>query len=82
MHSSMMRTARLLPYLAACTAPGGVPAQGGVPAGWGCTCQGGVPAQGGVPTQGGVPAQGYLPGGVPAKGVYLPRYSPPHEQNS
>ena len=45
-------------------------------------CSGGCTCPGGCTYPGGVPAQGYLPGGVPAKGVYLPRYSPPHEQNS
>ena len=76
MHSSRMRTARLLPYFPACTTlcregvylPRGVPAWGRVYLSRGlylpkegCTCQG-------------VPAQGvYLPGGVPAQGVYLPR---------
>ena len=64
MHSSRMRTARLLPVspsmhcscggtcLGGVPAKGGVPAQGGLPAGgvpaWGCTCPAGVPAQGGV----------------------------------
>ena len=56
MHSSRVRTTRLLPIPPACTAPGGVPARG-------CTCLGVVPAQGYLPG-------GYLPGGgVPARGV-------------
>ena len=72
MHSSRMRTARLL--LMHCS-EGGVPGRGGTcPGGctWsqGGTCPGGVPAQGGVPGLGGVPTQGvYLLGGVPAGGV-------------
>ena len=37
MHYSRMRTARLLPYLPACTAPGGL-----LPGGGGVCCQGGV----------------------------------------
>ena len=66
MHSSGMRTARLLTVSQhalgrrCCTCPGGVSARGGVPARR-CTCRG-----------------VYLPGGVPAgghtcQGVYLPR---------
>ena len=77
MHSSRMRTVRLLPVSPSmhcsrgCTCPRGDLLQG-------CTCQG-VPAQGGVPAQevylpGGVPALG---GSVPAQGGYLPKYSPP-----
>ena len=71
MHSSRMRTARLLPVSPNmhCSGGGDVPARGGVPALGGCTCPGGV----------------YLPCGVPALGGYLPalwgeyllRYSPP-----
>ena len=57
MHSSRMRTARLL-TVSQHALPGGVPA-GGVPAQGRCTCQWGVPAQGGV----------YLPGGCTCPGV-------------
>ena len=64
MHSSRMRTVRLL-TVSQHALPGGVPAGGvNLPSG-GCTCLG----------VGGVPAWGwgvYLPGGVPAWGVYLP----------
>ena len=72
MHSSRMRTARLLTVSQ--HALPGVPAGGcalpGVYLPRGCTCPGGVPAQGGVPARGGVPAQGDVPahGGVPAWG--------------
>ena len=61
MHSSRMRTARLLPVSPSMHCSGGVPARGE-----GCTCLGGVPAQGwGCTCPEGVPAQGvYLPGGV------------------
>ena len=62
MHSSRMRTARLL-TVSQHALLGGVPARGV------CICQGGVPVQGGVPAQEGV----YLPGGTcPGRGVYLP----------
>ena len=53
-HSSGMRTARLLPVSPSTLLPG-VDLPGG------CTCPGGVPA-------GGVPAGVFLPGGVPAQG--------------
>ena len=71
MHSSRMRTARLLTVSRHALFGGGVPAQGG------CTWPGvylprGVPAQGGVPAWGYLPRGVYLPGGVPAWGVYLP----------
>ena len=69
MHSSRMRTARLLTISQHAllggvpaqegTSPGGVPAWGGVPA-RGCTCLGGVPARG-VPAEGGVPGQVFPP---------------------
>ena len=65
MHSSRMRTGRLLPVSPSMHCSGG----GGL-----CTCNGGVPAQWGVPARG-----VYLPGGVPCQwdvpawGVYLPR---------
>ena len=92
MHSSRMRTARLLPYLPACTALGGC-TYDGVYLPRRCTCEGVCTCQG-VYLPGGIPARGmYLPGGVPASGVYLlgvylsggctcqggylPRYSPP-----
>ena len=86
MHSSRMRTARLL-TVSLHALLGGVPTWRVVPARGG-TCPGGVPTQEGVPAQGGVPAWVvYLPRGVlvawvpaqgdiPAQGVYLPRYSP------
>ena len=71
-----MRTARLLAYLPACTAPGGLPTRG-------------VPAQGlylpGECTYLGVylPRGGNLPGGVPAWGGTCPGTPPsPREQNS
>ena len=67
MHSSGMRTARLLTISHACTVVGVVPAQG-------VYLPGGVPAQGVYLPGGSVPAQG----GVPARGEgYLPRYSSP-----
>ena len=80
------------PYLPACTAPGGVylvwvgvPGPGGTWSGvymvpGGCTWSWGYLVRGAVPGPRGmylVPSGVYLvPGG------YLPRYSPPHEQNS
>ena len=79
MHSSRMRTARLLPVSPSmyCSGGGvlglgGVPSRGGVPGG--CTWSGGVSGWG-VP---GPEGRGYLVlGGVPGRGgVYLPRYSP------
>ena len=84
MHSSRMRTARLLTVSQhALPGAGGVylpSGAGGVPA-RGVYLPGGVPAREGVyclgvylPEEGDVPARGvYLPGGVPAReGVYLP----------
>ena len=87
MHSSRMRTARLLTVSqhalpgGGCTCPGrggvyllqGVPAQGDTYPGGGVPCTRGAPAWG-VYLPGGIPAQGvYLLGGcVPAQGVYLP----------
>ena len=80
MHSSRMRTARLLPVSRSMHCSGGGTCPGGVPA-RGCTCPGGVPAWG-VYLPRGVPACGvHLPrggwdtwlGGVPACGVHLPR---------
>ena len=91
-----MRTARLLlvsPSMhcsqGVCTCPG-MYLLGGVPA-WGCTCRG-------MYLPGGTSLGVYLPGGVPARGVYLPGGvyppggvpawghtcpgTPPHEQNS
>ena len=75
MHSSRMRTARLLPVSPNMHCSGCVPAQGGVPIRQGCTYPGGM-----YLPRGSV----YLPGGVPAWGVpaclggeYLLRYSPP-----
>ena len=83
MHSSMMRTARLLPVSPHMHCSRGVYL-------WGGCLVGGVPAWGvymprGVYLPRGVPTQGVcLPGGVPAWGLYLPRgrgylsrYSPP-----
>ena len=65
MHSSRMRTARLLPVSPS------MHCSRGCTWSWGCTCpEGGVPAPGAVPARGrtsleGVPAWGvYLPGGV------------------
>ena len=92
MHSSGMHTAHFVARVSQhallpegiCPREGipaqrGVPARGGIPA-WGCTCPAGVYLPGG-----GV----YLPGGCTCLGegctclgVYLPRYSPPCEQNS
>ena len=92
MHSSGMRTARLLAVSQHALLWGGVPAWGGRGGGilaWG-DLPGGVPAQGGCTCLGGVPALGgggvYPPWGVPAWGVYLPRgvpakVLPPCEQN-
>ena len=70
MHSSRMRTARLLPV-----SPSMHCFQGGVPT-WGCTCPGYLPR--GVPAQRatcwrGVPAGGCTCQGVYLSGVYLPR---------
>ena len=71
MHSSRMRTARLLPVSHSMHCSRGVSGPGG------CTCLG-VPGLGSVPgLRGGV----YLPRGVylrgvPGPGGYLPRYSP------
>ena len=71
MHSSRMRTARLLPV-----SPSMHCSQGGVPAQWGCTCPGGGCTW---PGRGCTCPGGYLPrrvpawGGLPAQGVYLPR---------
>ena len=78
MHSSGMRTARLLPVSPSMHCSGGCTCWGCVPGPGGCTCLGGVPGPWGVYlVPGGVPAQGvYLVRG----GVYLPRYSP-CEQN-
>ena len=76
MHSSQLHTARLLTisqhalWPRGCTCPrGGVPAWGYLPGG--CTCLGGVPAQGVVYLPRGYLLGVYLPGGVPAQGVYL-----------
>ena len=94
MHSSRIRTARLLTVtqhaLLGVYLPGGCTCLGGtfqgIPAQGVCTCPGGVPAWGGLPAWG-VPSRGYLPrGDVPARGVYLPRgylprLPPPSEQN-
>ena len=60
-HSSRMRTARLL-TLSQHALPGGVPTRG-------CTCPGVYLPRGVCACLGGV----YLPGGVPVQGVYLPR---------
>ena len=88
MHSSRMRTARLLPKFPSmhwgCTCLGGVPAWGvyllggillgGVPARVLLYLPGGVPVQGGCTCLGGVPVWGmYLLGILPAWGVYLSR---------
>ena len=63
MHSSGMRTARLLTAFQHALWQGG----------GGCTCPGGVYLPGGCTCQGGVPAQLYTcPGGLPVWGVYLP----------
>ena len=81
MHSSRMRTARLLPVspsmhcsLGVYLVPGDVPGRGGrvylVP--------GGIPAPRGVPGPGGVPA----PGDVPAPGGGVPAQVLPRGQNS
>ena len=62
MHSSRMRTARLMPVSPSMHCSGDVPGQGVY------LVQGGVPGLGGVPAQGVV----YLVlGGVPGLGVYL-----------
>ena len=92
MHSSRMRTARLLPVSSSMSCsrgmylPGGCTCPGGVPASW-CTCQG-VNLPGGVPARGctcpgGVPAQRFVPaqGGVPVKGVYLPEVAVPTRES-
>ena len=82
MHSSRMRTARLLTVFQHALLGGGYLPGGGrctclgvyLLGEEGCTCLGGVPAQGDVPVQGDVPAQGvYLPRGCTFPGVYLPR---------
>ena len=75
MHSSRMRTARLLPisHSMHCSREGGVPSQGCTCPG-GCTCPEGCTCQGGrVPAWGGLPAQGCTcPGGLPAEGCTCP----------
>ena len=86
MHSSRMRTARLLPISPSMHCKGGgylprgVYLPGGCTYPGGCTCLGDVPAREGGTCPGGVPTQGvYLPrgctcpGGLPAQGVYLTR---------
>ena len=71
MHSSGMRTARLLTVSLHALW-------------WGCTCQGGVPAWAGVPTGGTCPGACTCLGVYLSWGVYLPRgctclgVSPPH----
>ena len=80
MHSSGMRTTRLLTVSQHALWLGGAPARGMYLPRGGCTCLGGVPARGGVylsigcTSPGGVPAQGGVSvrGGVPARGGYLP----------
>ena len=85
MHSSRMRTARLLTIYQHALLGGGVSAQGGVPAQGGYlpggTCLGGVPFRG-VYLPGSVPAQGGTcpEWGCTCPGGYLPWYSP-CEQN-
>ena len=69
MHSSRMRTARLLPVFPSMHCSGGctcsgVAAQVGVPAWRGCTCPGGCTCLEGLYLPGGVPARE----GVPARG--------------
>ena len=71
MHSSGMRTARLLTVSQHALWQGGVPAQRGGALARGVPAQG-VYLPGGVPTQGGVPAQW---GVCTCLGVYLPTYS-------
>ena len=67
MHSSRMRTARLLPISPSMHCSWGVYLlEGYLPEG-GCTCPGDVPAWGDVPALGVY----LLVGGVPAQGVYL-----------
>ena len=86
MHSSRMRTARLLLVSPSMHCSGGAPVPGGVPE-WGVYLNGGLPAwgvylPGGCTAQGGVPAQGSVParGSVPAQGD-TPPVTPP-QQNS
>ena len=80
MHSRRMRTARLLPYLPACTAPGGVPSPGvylvpgGVPGPRGCTWSqgvclvlGGVPGPRGCTCPGTPPTPLYTESQTPVK---------------
>ena len=71
MHSSRMRTGRLLTVFRGLLFPGECTCQRGdvyLPEG-GCTCRG-VYLPGGCTCQGGVPARGvYLPGGVPGGGT-------------
>ena len=64
-HSSGMRTARLLTVSQHALPPGGTCPGGYLP---GSTCLGGVPARGGVPAWGVyLPRRVYLPRGVPAQ---------------
>ena len=82
MHSSGMRTTRLLPVSPSMhCSKGGIPARGGCIYLEGVPTQG-VPAQGGVPAWG-VPALGGVPtqGDVPAQGVCTCPGTPPCEQN-
>ena len=76
MHSSRMRTGRLLPYLPACTAPGGCTwSQRGVPGPMGLPGPGGMYLpRWGVPSPWGCTFPGDVrgPRGVEV-GVYLPR---------
>ena len=68
MHSSGMRTARLLPVSPSMHCSGGCTCWGCVPGPGGCTCWGVYLVPGGVPGPGGV----YLPGGCTwSGGVYL-----------
>ena len=80
MHSSGMRTARLLTVSQHALSPEGCTCLGGyLPGGY--TGLGVVPAWGCVYLSEGVPARSvYLPGGT-CPGVYLPRYSPPVDRH-